>query len=152
MRHYWTCPCGTRNERVKRKCTNDECRRARPKKRASKHQQTLRDHSYTFYVQVARDIHGVTDECCCACGKPRSQAKHHDRDHDHRTGKPRGLLCPGNQGCNILLVPWVTCETALGIANAKHMAGEPDAARWALLARYLERVESFYAVSERVAS
>ena len=46
-----------------------------------------------------------------------------DRDHDHVTGKPRGLACPGNQGCNAL------------------MPRQLDLARARLIVAYLERVE-----------
>ena len=141
----WLCPCGTRNARVKQRCTSEDCRRARPKRRVAAHARTLRDDLYPVYVQTAREIHGVTDESCCACGKPRTQARHHDRDHDHRTGLRRGILCGGNQGCNVLLLPWVTAATARGIAAAKLAAGEPDAERWAMLRDYLQRVEVHYA-------
>jgi hypothetical protein len=61
------------------------------------------------------------------CGKPRSQERHHDRDHDHTTGLPRGLACPGNQGCNALMPRWLTAARARAIAD------------------YLERVEAYYA-------
>src|SRR6266508_1351579 len=90
---YWSCSCGTRNERVKQKCGNPNCKRSRPKKRVPKHAVTLRDDSYLTYVEVNRAIHGVTDESCGVCGKPRAQERRHDRDHDHRTGNPRGLAC-----------------------------------------------------------
>lgn len=139
----WLCPCGTRNERIKRKCVNPDCSRSRPKPRVPRHAQTLRDDDYSLYVQVAETLHGVTDESCCVCGKPRSQERRHDRDHDHKTGKPRGLACGGNRGCNVLMVPWVTPATARGIAQAKREAGEPDAARWELIADYLERAARF---------
>lgn len=151
---YWACPrCGTRNERRFVRCNHYErvafgkevrCEGRRRKTRRPKHEEVLRGDTYPLFVQAARDIHGVTDESCCACGKPRTQERHHDRDHDHRTGNPRGLLCPGNRGCNVLLVPWITAATAKGIATAKLAAGEPDALRWTLLAGYLERVEEFY--------
>ncbi len=146
MSRYWTCVCGERWPRTKQKCT---CGKRRPKKRVPAHARTLRDDSYSVYVQVARDIHGVADESCCACGKPRKQESHHDRDHEHnRTvpwfGKPRGLLCGGNQGCNVLLVPWITPEVAGGIYAAKLRQNEPDRDRWGQLWLYLKRVEAFY--------
>jgi hypothetical protein len=141
---YWTCPCGTRNERIKQRCANTACRRARPKRRVRAHAITLRDDSYADYVAVNRAIHGVADESCGVCGKPRSQERRHDRDHDHKTGEPRGLACGGNQGCNVLMLPWVTARTAEAIWNAKQLAGEPDAERWHLIARYLYRCEVFY--------
>lgn len=110
-----------------------------------KHKEVLRGDSYSLFVKAAREIHGVADESCCVCGKPRSQTRHHDRDHDHRTGLPRGLACPGNAGCNVLMLPWVSAPTAVGIWVAKQFAGEPDAERWRLIAAYLERVEAHYA-------
>jgi hypothetical protein len=79
------------------------------------------------YVQTSKEIHGVSDESCCICGKPRSQARRHDRDHDHVTGKPRGLACPGNKGCNALMPRWMTADRAQAIAD------------------YLRRVKSHYA-------
>lgn len=145
MPKYWTCPCGTRNERTKQKCVNTDCRRSRPKKRVRAHARTLRDDSYAVYVELAREIHGVTDESCCVCGKPRTLERRCDRDHDHLTGLPRGLACGGNRGCNVLMVPWVTAATASGIAAAKREAGEPDAKRWSLIAAYMGRVQDHYA-------
>ncbi len=66
---------------------------------------------------------------CGVCGKPPATARHHDRDHDHVTGLPRGLACPGNTGCNSLMPRQMTLERARAIVG------------------YLERVEAFYAVS-----
>jgi len=136
--------CGTRNDRAggRRKCS---CGAALPKRRVPKHAETLRDDSYAVYCKANEDIHGVADESCGVCGKPRSQERRHDRDHDHKTGKPRGLACGGNQGCNVLMLPWITAATARGIWDAKQFHSEPDAERWALIAAYLVRVEIFYA-------
>ena len=152
---YWTCPkgCGGRWERRYIKCRTDFCDGRRPKRPVRSHQKALRDVTYAEYEALNAQIHGPampgewTPDCCGACGKP-PKGKHLDRDHDHRTGNPRGLLCPGNQGCNVLLVPWVTSATARGIANAKSLAGEPDAERWYLLSGYLERVEAHYATTD----
>ncbi len=127
MKRYWTCPCGTRNERVKQKCSNTECSRRRPKKRVPAHARTLRDDSYSHYEMVNREIHGAEPDCCGVCGKPPSTARHMDRDHDHTTGHPRGLACPGNTGCNAL------------------MPRQLDLARARLIVAYLERVERHYA-------
>jgi hypothetical protein len=93
-------------------------------------------------------IHGGELYACGACGKPPLEGRKHDRDHDHRTGLARGLACPGNSGCNYLMLPWITAATAQGIAEAKHRAGEPDAGRWSLIAAYLERSETFHARSQ----
>jgi hypothetical protein len=146
LRRYVHCRfCSHRNDRTggRRKCA--ECGALLPKRRVPKHAATLRDDSYKVYVQAAREIHGVNDESCCVCGKPRSQERRHDRDHDHRTGLPRGLACPGNQGCNVLMLPWVTAAVAHGIAAAKHREHEPDAEHWSWIALYLDRVKAFYA-------
>jgi hypothetical protein len=141
-----------RNDRIgnRRKCANVNCRATLPRPRRQRHAATLTDESYAVYMEAARDIHGVTDESCCVCGKPRSPGRKLDRDHGHRKGqadygKPRGLVCGGNQGCNVLMLPWITAATARGIARAKALACEPDADRWALIAGYLMRVERFYA-------
>lgn len=133
------------NEPAHINCRGEGCEGKRRKKRRPRHAEVLRGDTYPVFVQAAREIHGVTDESCCVCGKPRSQERRHDRDHDHRTGKPRGLACPGNTGCNVLMLPWVTHETALGIWIAKERAGEPDAERWHMIAAYLGRVETYYA-------
>jgi hypothetical protein len=132
-RPYWLCRCGSRNQRIKQKC---ECGRSRPKPRVTAHAKTLRDDPYRVYIEAAEQIHGVTDESCCVCGKPRSQERHHDRDHSHRRadvayGKPRGLACGGNQGCNVLMVSALTLERAR------------------LITAYLERVDVFYRAASR---
>jgi hypothetical protein len=117
----WLCPCGTRNQRVKQKCTNPTCQKRRPKRRVPNHAKTLRDDSYAVYVQVANDVHGVTDESCCVCGRPRHESMRHHRDHDHVTGKPRGIVC---FQCNQLMPRLLTVERAR------------------LILAYLERVEA----------
>jgi hypothetical protein len=121
---YWVCRgCGFRNDRAKRKCAGPDCNRSKPKKRVPAHARTLRDDSYETYVEVSRQIHGVADESCCVCRKPRSLERRHDRDHDHVTGKPRGLAC---HRCNRVMVRELTLERAQAIVD------------------YLARVESFY--------
>lgn len=53
------------------------------------------DVSYEDYIILNGGEH------CAICGKTRAQmpnpARRLDRDHDHRTGRPRGLLC---RDCN----------------------------------------------------
>lgn len=56
-------------------------------------------------------------ERCAICGKPPSSGRRLDRDHDHKTGKPRGLLCGGRMGCNRRLgrvddLDWLAAATA----------------------------------------
>jgi hypothetical protein len=156
-RRYVHCAkCSHRNDRTggRRNCVS--CGAPLPKRRVAKHAETLRDDSYAVYVRLAEAIHGVTDESCCACGKPRSQDRRHDRDHEHNRrspffGKGRGLLCGGNRGCNVLILPWVNASVARAIHLAKLEGLEADAERWRLIADYLERVESFYARQESAA-
>ena len=112
-KRYWVCRgCGTRNERIKQKCSGDGCKRSRPKARVAPHAATLRDDSYADYCAINETIHGVTDESCAICRRPRGQSARHHRDHGHAEGtitygKPRGLLC---FRCNNALVYWMTPE------------------------------------------
>jgi len=101
---------------VKQRCVS--CRRARPKKRVPAHARTLRDDSYEHYETVNAELPGPafngewTPDCCGVCGKPPATTRHMDRDHDHVTGLPRGLACPGNTGCNALMPRQMTLERA----------------------------------------
>jgi hypothetical protein len=143
-RKYVVCPAGHRNDRAggRTRCAEAECRLPLRKLPQQKHKLILRD-GYEPFNRAAREIHGVTDESCCVCGKPRTQERHHDRDHDHITGLARGLACPGDNGCNVLMAKWVTPATARGIYEAKLAAGESDAERWRMIAEYLERVRDY---------
>ena len=114
MKRYWLCPgCGTRNERVKQKCSGEGCKRSRPAARAPKHAEAIRGDNYaSVYVPFAAEVHGVTDESCCLCGKPKPERARHHRDHGHNKGelsfgKPRGILC---WRCNSLLPRQVTAD------------------------------------------
>lgn len=51
-------------------------------------------------------INGGKEECGI-CGKPPPDNRRLDRDHDHVTGKPRGLLC---RRCNRLLTRHLTIQ------------------------------------------
>jgi hypothetical protein len=46
-------------------------------------------------------------ERCAICLRVSSPNRRLDRDHDHKTGRPRGLLCPR---CNRQLANWITPE------------------------------------------
>lgn len=124
---YWTCPgCGTRNERVKQKCTGSGCQRRRPKRRVPAHARTLRDQSWEHYNEINAAIHDVTDGSCAVCGRPEHEAMHHHRDHDHVTGEARGLAC---YQCNNLMPRLLTLERAREIVA------------------YLERVRAYYSAA-----
>ena len=137
MRRYWTCSrCHNRNPRTTIKCGTEDCTGRRPKARVPKHARTLRDDGYDVYEEVNAAIHasGHNGEWspadCGVCGKPTPSMRHNDRDHDHLTGFPRGLACPGNQGCNALMPRQLTLERAR------------------LIVAYLERVEAYYRQEE----
>jgi hypothetical protein len=140
-RKFWTCPkgCGGRWERTLVKCRTEGCTGRRPKRRVPKHAITLRDDPYPRYVEVNETIHGPafewalgawTPDSCGVCGKAPTTMRHMDRDHDHVTGLPRGLACPGNTGCNALMPRQLTLERAR------------------LIVGYLERVEAYYAEAQ----
>lgn len=124
-RRFWSCrKCSHRNERTSSRRCGGCGELTKPKARVPAHAQTLRDDGYAVYVEVNRSIHGVTDEACGVCGKPRAQERRHDRDHDHVTGLPRGLACVY---CNRHMPRGLTLELAR------------------LVVAYLERVEAHYA-------
>jgi Recombination endonuclease VII len=62
----------------------------------------------------------VYGEFCGICGAIPGPRRRLDRDHDHRTGLARGLLC---HRCNRALPPWIT-EVWLNDA-ATYLAREP---------------------------
>jgi hypothetical protein len=83
MARFWTCPkCRTRNARTRQRC---DCGRKRPAPRRPKHAEVL-DRPYEWWVETFGDKCGI-------CGRGPSELRRLDRDHDHRTGAPRGLLC-----------------------------------------------------------
>ena len=87
----WLCRCGYRNEGTHRKCRG--CTKSRPPRRVPKHAVVLRDMSYEQAEIESQKIHGGELGACGCCGRPKPENRRHDRDHDHRTGKFRGLAC-----------------------------------------------------------
>lgn len=57
---------------------------------------------YDSYIELNGGEH------CAICERRRTEKDRRlDRDHDHRTGQPRGLLC---HRCNRALPSWMTAE------------------------------------------
>jgi hypothetical protein len=118
---YWTCQrqtkrvkCGTRNPRVKRKCV--KCGGSRPAQRKPAHTRALTDPYDTWVSRYGT--------ACGICGAGR-KTRNLDRDHDHRTGKPRGLLC---NRCNRALPNWVTATWLRAAADYLERADRMEAA------------------------
>lgn len=130
----WLCQkCGHRNERASAHDTSRKCKgcggTTRRKKHVPKHAATLRDDSYAVYRELNELVHGAGDDCAC-CGRKPKDARNMDRDHGHDKseityGKPRGLLCPGDYGCNRLMAK-------ISLVKARAIVA------------YLERVELHY--------
>lgn len=98
----WTCQrvvdgerCRTVMPRVKQLCVT--CGGPRPAPRRPKHQLIL-ELPYDAWAQEFGDRCGI-------CGRPPGPSRNLDRDHDHRTGEARGLLC---HRCNRALPDWMT--------------------------------------------
>jgi hypothetical protein len=95
----WRCRgCLSMNASRTRKCA--ACSKARQKRRRPAHLKAL-DLPYADYVVLNGG------ETCGVCGSAPSATRRLDRDHDHKSGKPRGLLCHRD---NRLLASWVTPE------------------------------------------
>jgi hypothetical protein len=87
----WTCQrqasgerCGHQNPSRKRNC--QRCGKPRPARRRPAHMAALKL-PYEEYVLVNGG------EYCGICGVKAAPHRRLDRDHDHATGRPRGLLC-----------------------------------------------------------
>lgn len=101
----WTCQrvtagvrCGAKNPSRTRKCR--KCGKPRPARRQPAHMVALNT-DYAAYVELNGS------ERCGICGAERTAKRRLDRDHDHATGRPRGLLC---WACNRQLRTWATVE------------------------------------------
>lgn len=102
---FWTCQkvsggvkCGAQNPRRKRNC--GVCGKPRAPRRRPAHMRAL-DLPYETYAALNGG------EWCGICGKEPTPMRKLDRDHDHKTGEPRGLLC---WSCNRQLRTWATSE------------------------------------------
>lgn len=106
QRGFWTCqrrhngqPCKHQNPNRKRKCL--QCGGPKPVKRRPKHMVAL-ELSYEEFVVLNQG------DRCAVCLRERGEKdRRFDRDHCHKTGRPRGLLC---HRCNRQLAHWVTPE------------------------------------------
>lgn len=106
LQRTWTCQrrkagvvCRTKNPSRKRKC--ETCGGPKPKRRLPAHMAALQL-TYEQYVQLNGGEH------CGICGAERKEGgKRLHRDHDHRRGTPRGILC---FPCNSALRPYMTLE------------------------------------------
>jgi hypothetical protein len=86
--------CGGINSPRARKCHT--CGQPRTARRRPAHLRAL-DTGYEEYVLLNGG------ERCGICGTP-PKTRRLDRDHDHHTGEPRGLLC---HRCNRALPAWI---------------------------------------------
>ena len=119
---YWTCrrqsdgiACRAVNPAIKRKC--QRCGKPRPALKRPAHMAAL-ELDYARYVQINGG------DWCAICRRSPSAGRRLDRDHDHRTGQPRGLLCAR---CNRALPNWVTAEWLRGAAAYIDRAGRAAA-------------------------
>lgn len=110
-KRFWTCTrktdgvkCNTLNETAKRKCKT--CGKPKPAPKRPKHMVAL-ESTYEAFMELNGG------ETCGICGAP-PKTRRLDRDHDHRSGRPRGLLC---SRCNRLLHSWLTEEWLLAAAS-----------------------------------
>ena len=98
MARLWTCPkCKVKNERRFTKCRAEGCTGRKRKVSRPAHLSAL-DEPYEVWVERY-------GEQCGICGAKPAPKKKLQRDHDHETGEPRGLLC---FRCNRFLTRWMT--------------------------------------------
>jgi hypothetical protein len=96
------------------------------------HAKVLRDLGYQRWAELSVEIHGGDLHACAVCRRPLpAESRKHDRDHDHRTGLPRGLACVR---CNRELLRNSTLDEARAVvaylerANGYYLKGLDDAA------------------------
>jgi hypothetical protein len=97
--------CGHLNENRRRKCV--ECGKPRPPRQRPAHLAAL-EADYEAYIAINGGEH------CAICGRKPSKKRRLDRDHDHKTGRPRALLCAR---CNRALPGWISPEWLRLAAN-----------------------------------
>jgi hypothetical protein len=110
----WTCrKCGGVNPRTNAQCIHiDErremprCTGRRPAKRIPKHREIMAV-PYERWVEQFGEVCGI-------CGAKPSANRRLDRDHDHKTGAARGILC---HSCNRRLWPGSTVDWHLNAAK-----------------------------------
>jgi hypothetical protein len=102
---YWRCRrvsagevCGTLNLATKKKC--HLCGKLRPKRKQPAHRAVLSEMPYEAWVEAYGEVCGI-------CGKAPKAGRRLHRDHDHRSGRARGLLC---FRCNTALRSYMTLE------------------------------------------
>jgi hypothetical protein len=94
---FWTCRrCQVKLPRTKQKCP--ECGAARPVRKTAA-QKALSDEYAVWETRFGA--------VCGICGRAASQRRRLDRDHDHKMGAARGLLCAR---CNRALPNWMTAD------------------------------------------
>lgn len=113
----WRCRgCLSMNEPRKRKCA--ACGRPRPKRRRPAHLRALQL-PYEYYVALNGG------ERCGICGAEPKPGRRHHRDHDHRTGEPRGIAC---FRCNSALRPYMTAAWLRAAADYLEKATRKEVA------------------------
>jgi hypothetical protein len=100
---YWTCTRVTAGERCGKQNVNRAkvchwCSKPRPKKRKPAHMKAL-EQDYAAFLALNGGV-----EACALCGATPKTRKL-QRDHCHRSGVGRGLLC---SRCNRALPSWIT--------------------------------------------
>ena len=104
MARQWTCrKCRKVNKRTTQLCS---CGTRRPKARVPEHKRILHTMPYEQWVELYGEVCGI-------CGRGPG-TRRLDRDHCHKAGRPRGLLCAR---CNRALPNWVTPEWLRAAAN-----------------------------------
>jgi Recombination endonuclease VII len=93
MRGFWVCRrrvdgrlCMERNPNRKQLCA--KCGGRKPQKRRPKHMAAL-ELPYEVYLEM----NDGQDRCAICLRERTEKDKRLHRDHDHRTGRARGLLC-----------------------------------------------------------